>query len=119
MAENKLDVVVFQPRTVPGKVYVYYIPNNMIGRSSYPTVIYPEPEDTTEIAWRQKNKLSPDQLAKQDWRKLPQATLVQMQSIDEFNSFFPMEIPMLPKERREFLSGFDETYGVVAEHRSM
>ena len=40
--------LVFQPHTVPGDYYIYYMINKMQGRSNYPTVIYPEVEQTAE-----------------------------------------------------------------------
>ena len=80
-------VIAFQPKTVPGQYYVYYLRNVMSGSRAYPTVKYPPFENTASSEWIRKNKL--------DGRrppKIPTAEVVQFQAIDRMNSFYPMEV---------------------------
>jgi len=43
--------LVFQPKTVPGDYYVYYLPFLMTGRTNYPTIEYPKPVDWADTEW--------------------------------------------------------------------
>ncbi len=78
---------VFQPQTAPGEYYVYYLKNFMHGRSNYPKVTYPSFKSKAEASWLSKAKNATKSL-----HTLPKSKLVQFQSIDPFNSFYPMEI---------------------------
>jgi hypothetical protein len=79
--------ILFQPVTVPGEYFVYYLKHFMHGRSNYPNVSYPAFESKAEKSWLSKAESSAKNLD-----NLPKSTLVQFQSIDPFNSFYPMEI---------------------------
>ena len=79
--------ILFQPVTIPGEYYVYYLKYFVKGRSNYPTVKYPPFVSMAEDTWLVKAKSSAGKLT-----ELPKAELVQFQSIDQFNSFYPMEI---------------------------
>ncbi len=82
--------VAFEAPTA-GEYYVYYLPNVMTGRN-YPKVVYPTPEATADEHWLVRNGLGAAELARQAWRGLPRAAVVEMQAIDTLNSFFPMEV---------------------------
>jgi hypothetical protein len=79
--------ILFQPKTTPGKYYVYYLKHFMHGRSNYPTVTYPKFDSKADVSWLSKAKPLANNLS-----KIPQVKLVQFQSIDKFNTFFPMEL---------------------------
>ncbi len=83
--------IVFQPATVPGDYYIYYLIFQPKGRPNYPNVLYPEPVATADAAWISRNKLNTPGPDQPDLSSFPEAKLVEIQSIDEFNSFFPME----------------------------
>ncbi|MFC1731593.1 glycoside hydrolase domain-containing protein [candidate division KSB1 bacterium] len=83
--------LVFQPQTVPEDYFIYYMPFVSSGRS-YPRVTYPKPENTAQDAWLRDHSLTPDGLKDGKWQTLPAAEVLEIQSIDEFNSFSPMEI---------------------------
>jgi len=82
--------IVFQPQTIPGDYYVYYLPFKMEGRSNYPSVTYPESVGTADSEWLKKHGIEAGNPSDNPANFL-QATIVAFQSIDEFNSFFPME----------------------------
>ena len=75
--------IVFQPTSGKGRYFVYYLPNVGSGRSNYPKVTYPEPEQTAAPDWLQKHAAA---------QGLPAAAVVEFQAIDELNTFFPMEV---------------------------
>ena len=90
--------VVFQPQTVPGEYYIYYLKNVMSGSPYYPTVNYPAFENTASADWIKKNKLSGKKAP-----ALPAAKVVQFQAINEMNSFYPMEVIATSKETAQLL----------------
>ena len=90
--------VVFQPQTVPGEYYIYYLKNVMSGSPYYPTVNYPAFENTASADWVKKNKLSGKKAP-----ALPAAKVVQFQAINEMNSFYPMEVIATSKETAQLL----------------
>ena len=105
--------IAFQPKTVPGQYYVYYLKNVMSGSRAYPTVKYPPFEDTASADWIRKNRL--------DGKKpprLPAAEVVQFQAIDQMNSFYPMEVIATSGEKADLLSRHTgESYIIFTEDR--
>ncbi len=110
--------LIFQPRTVPGDYYVYYLVNEMTGRSNYPTVVYPEPEYTADAEWLEKYGLK-NEVSLPVASRLPEAEVKAIQSIDEFNSFFPMEVIATGEETRRLLDNYpDASFLCFPEDRS-
>ena len=109
--------LVFQPHTIPGDYYVYYIPFVMEGRSNYPTVTYPEPVDTADSQWLKEHGLSTG-TPKKKLEEFLQAEIIAFQSIDVFNSFFPMEQIATLFETSDLLKRFpDSEYLLFPEDR--
>ena len=100
--------LVFQPKTAPGKYYVYYLINSMSGRSNYPTVVYPEPQRTADPQWLDRHRLKPGQISSRALNKFPQARVMEFQAIDELNSFFPMELIATSAEHEHFLKNYPQ-----------
>lgn len=90
--------IAFQPQTVPGEYYIYYLKNVMSGSRYYPTVTYPPFEHTASADWLKVNKLTGKKAP-----SLPAARLVQYQAIDVFNSFYPMEVIATEAEKTALL----------------
>ena len=85
--------ILFEPRTVPGDYYVYYMPYKSEGRKNYPNVKYDPPQATADPAWLAANGLLPDKLpALRPPSAFPRAAVVELQSADEFSAFTPMEM---------------------------
>jgi hypothetical protein len=82
---------IFQPAAAPGDYFVYYLPYQTKGRSNYPTVVYPEPSATAEADWLNRNGLRGDALSRFKPGSFPAARTIAMESVDAFNSFYPME----------------------------
>jgi hypothetical protein len=109
---------VFQPAGTPGDYFVYYLPWMMKGRSNYPTVIYPEMEVIADEAWIKSHGLSPFQPAASDKAGFPEARVIEIQSIDEWNSFFPMEVIATAEETAGLAARFpDAQYLLFPEDR--
>lgn len=105
--------VVFQPQTVPGEYYIYYLKNVMSGSPYYPTVNYPAFENMASADWVKKNKLSGKKAP-----ALPAAKVVQFQAINELNSFYPMEVIATSNETARLLKEHPgEKYILFTEDR--
>lgn len=105
--------IVFQPKTVPGDYYVYYLRNVMSGSRAYPTVKYPPFEETASPEWVRKNRLSAKRLP-----RLPQAEVVQFQAINQMHSFYPMEVIATTAEKERLLGSHPgENYIIFTEDR--
>lgn len=74
--------VSFEPMAGPGTYFVYYLKYFTKGRSNYPTVIYPEHRETAGTDWMALAAAS---------KGIP-AGVKEFQSVDELNSFYPMEV---------------------------
>ncbi|HEY5481588.1 MAG TPA: glycoside hydrolase domain-containing protein, partial [Verrucomicrobiae bacterium] len=99
LARLRLDrfegVLAFQPQTVPGDYFVYYVP------------FVPEPN------WGNYNHdyLPPQETAAADWKTrlpadpegLPRAAVVRLEARTEFDSFYPMEVVATPEETQAML----------------
>jgi len=110
--------LIFQPQTAPGEYYIYYMPFAMSGRRNYPTVTYPEPEQTAEIDWLERHGLSEDKLSGLKKDAFPFVQVVEFQSIDEFNSFYPMEVIATAEETGNILKNHPESdYLLFPENR--
>ncbi|MEO6914978.1 MAG: glycoside hydrolase domain-containing protein [Chitinophagaceae bacterium] len=76
----------FEPVSGPGDYYVYYLPYRNEGRSNYPKGVYLRPVSNAGQEW-----ISPGVAASL-------AIVTGFQSVNEFNSFYPMEIAATGKE---------------------
>ncbi len=111
--------LVFQPTSGKGRYFVYYLPNVGSGRSNYPKVAYPEPENTAAPEWLSKHGL-PEATAAlgQKSRALPLARVAEFQAIDDLNSFFPMEVIATASETKMLLArNWTVSYLVFPEDR--
>jgi len=87
--------LVFRPAAGAGKYYFYYLPYKSSG-GNYPKVTYLAPADGAHPDW--KTRYSVPGL------DLPQAKATEMQSINLFHTFWPMEVIATAAERDLFLT---------------
>ncbi len=112
--------IVFQPVSGRGRYFVYYLPNVVSGRANYPTVTYPEPEQTAQPDWLARNGLGPSEGGVPGTKPatLPTARVVEFQAIDELNSFSPMEVIATAAETETLLARHPSSaYLVFPENR--
>jgi hypothetical protein len=85
---------VFQPVSGPGDYFFYFLPYRLTGSRNYPNAKYLEPEGTVDPAWLARYGLAgpSDAEATAPASVLPEARVVEFQSIDDFSSFQPMEV---------------------------
>ncbi|MFL9482278.1 glycoside hydrolase domain-containing protein [Chitinophagaceae bacterium LWZ2-11] len=80
--------IFFEPTSGKGAYYIYYMPYKNEGKSPYPKGVYWAPENT----------------ASQDWLNTTTANVKlntnvkELQAVNEFNSFYPMEVIATSKE---------------------
>ncbi len=74
--------IVFEPASGSGTYYLYYLPYKNEGRANYPKGVYLSPENHADANWLKG--LQPSKAAT--------ARVTAFQSIDTFNSFYPMEV---------------------------
>jgi len=97
----------FEPRTVPGDYYFYYLPYKSEGRKNYPTVKYDPPDWSSDpgLAVRAAGLRSSDpREASKASENLLRADVVEFQSADEFSAFTPMERIATSAERAALLA---------------
>ncbi len=80
--------VYFEPLSGKGTYYVYYMPYKNEGRSNHPKGVYLSPENTA----------SPDWIGMFQEKNMSLATVKEIQSINSFSTFYPMEIIATPSE---------------------
>ncbi|PZP42318.1 MAG: hypothetical protein DI598_17080, partial [Pseudopedobacter saltans] len=98
----------FQPISGVGDYYIYYMPYRQKGSPYYPTAVYYKPTNTADAAWLSKAKNGANVSAK----------AVELQSVNAFNSFYPMEVIATESETKSLLaSQKNEPYIVFPEDR--
>ncbi|RAJ85602.1 hypothetical protein CLV59_102307 [Chitinophaga dinghuensis] len=85
--------LVFEPTSGKGEYYIYYLPYKNEGRSNYPKGVYLQPEETASANWSQA---IPANLK-------PNATVKEIEAVDTFNSYFPMEVIATDAEMKALL----------------
>lgn len=78
----------FEPTSGKGTYYVYYMPYKNEGRSNYPKGVYLRPENIASGNW----------LNLVNNAMVVNTSVVEMQAINAFNSFYPMEVIATAKE---------------------
>jgi len=74
-----------------GLYYFYYMPHVM-SKGNYPKVRYNAPLNLAEASWASKHRLTVTPLSPSQLSKFQRVTAFEIQSVDAFNSFFPMEV---------------------------
>ncbi len=98
----------FEPVSGAGRYFVYYLPFETAG-TNYPKVTYLAPDDAPAPAWIAR-------LA--DRANVVEASVLEIQAIDDFNSFFPMEVIATAEETASLVaSSAGAAYLVFPEDR--
>ncbi|MBP7706159.1 MAG: hypothetical protein KA243_02825 [Candidatus Aminicenantes bacterium] len=114
---------VFEPPTVPGDYYFYYLPYKSEGRKNYPSVAYDPPAWSADpvLAARAAALASagPDAVAREK-KGLLRAEAVRYEAADAFAAFTPMERIATAAETRALLAAHpDAAYLVFPEDRTL
>lgn len=97
--------IVFEPDTVNGYYYVYYMPYLYEAPMYCPTTVYLSPEETADPEWIEKIGLRKPNKAPM-LETLPTGIVEELQAVDAFHSVYPMEVKATP----------EETAALAAEH---
>ncbi|MBM3311224.1 MAG: hypothetical protein FJY80_06930, partial [Candidatus Aminicenantes bacterium] len=92
--DREFGEIAFEPSAGPGEYYIYFLPYRLAGSRNYPNARYLEPEPTAAPAWLKK-----------DFGTAPAGTVVAFESVDEFSSFWPMEVIATTEETAALLAG--------------
>jgi hypothetical protein len=95
---------VFQPSTAPGDYWVYYLPYHYEGWENAPTAVYIAPTSTADPVWAQSQAASVQALTAGQTTGLPVANVVEIQSINDFSRFDPMEVIATRDEMQQLLA---------------
>ena len=108
---NEFGKLIFKPNIQSSLYYVYYLPHKSTG-GYYPKVHYKKADEGTGKSWFSEKKLTNDQIS-----NLPKAKIISAQSIDDFHSFFPMEIIATAEELAKFENKNPRPYYLFPEYR--
>jgi len=103
--------IAFEPKTVPGDYFVYFMSYKSEGRKNYPNVTYDPPRTTADAAWLAAVSSVPA-------GSLPRASFVELQAADAFSAFTPMEMIATAGETKALLASHPgSAYLVFPEDR--
>jgi hypothetical protein len=105
---NESGTIYFEPTSGKGSYFIYYMPYKNEGRSNYPKGVYLSAQHKSDESWQQAIPA-----------KMPLNTIVTaIESIDEFDSFYPMEVIATAKETASIISkSNNKDYLVFPEDR--
>ena len=107
--------IYFEPVSGKGTYYVYYMPYKNEGRSNYPKGRYLAPDSTAAAEWVASTGGGLDTAGS---GLTSNVSVSEIQSIDQFNSFYPMEVIATGKETVQLRSRYeDRAFLVFPEDR--
>jgi hypothetical protein len=107
--ENLSGDVAFQPNVGSSTYYVYYMPWESTG-GYYPRITYPDLGSTSDPRWLAR-------VRGEDPAGLPRGRTTRIQSVNDFHSFFPMEVIASRAETEGFMADANDDWALVPEHR--
>ncbi len=109
MLNREYGEIYFEPVSGSATYYVYYMPYKNEGRSNYPKGVYLKPENTASEEWLNSINANKD---------IPSANVKEIQSINEFNSFYPMEVIATKGETDQLVDqNKDQSFLIFSEDR--
>lgn len=86
--------IYFEPVSGKGTYYIYYMPYIDEGDANYPKGVYAKPESKAEVTWLSKIKTN----------LKDNCTVKEIQSVNAFNSFYPMEVIATAAETKDIIA---------------
>jgi hypothetical protein len=111
--------IYFEPISGRGVYYVYYLPYRNEGRSNYPKGVYWRPDSTTDEVWIKKAaRFISANKNLGELQSPSEAETVRFESIDSFNSVYPMEVVATAQEVAGLKANYkDSAFLVFPEDR--
>jgi len=110
-SNNEYGHLVFEPNPESLTYHVYYLPHESTG-SYYPKLHYKNATPSSDEVWFSQEGLTENEVI-----NLPTANVLVAQSIDDFHSFFPMEITASSEEVAAFINRNPRPYYLFPEYR--
>jgi hypothetical protein len=98
--------LLFQPSSVPGEYYIYFLPFRTTGQWYFPSTVYLAPTNTAEAAWAATCAPAVERIKAGRPAGVPQAQLIDFQAINDFHRFDPMEITATADETSRFMANY-------------
>ena len=115
---REFGLLLFQPGTGPGDYYVYYMPFRMAGAWWAPVTKYLPPTETGKAEWLAAARPLAERVRSGSAAEIPSAKVVEIQAINDFHRFDPMEVVATAAEMKRLLAeNANRTYLVFAEDR--
>ncbi len=103
-ASREFGDLLFQPPTAPGEYYLYYLPFQTVGVEYFPTTRYLAPSNTADAAWTVSCAPAVERIKGGKPAGVPTAQVIELQAINDFHRFDPMEITATSEEMKQLLS---------------
>ena len=110
-SNNEFGHLIFKPNKGSNTYYVYFLPHSSTG-GYYPKLTYNKPKESLDKSWLSEVELSLETIS-----NLAKAKIISMQSIDDFHSFYPMEVIATEKEVSKFINNYPKDYYLFPEYR--
>ena len=108
----------FEPVSGKGNYYIYYLPYHNEGRSNYPKGVYWRRDTTADAKWMQTIGGGGGAVGQGRNSVAVNTSVVRMESIDSFNSRYPMEVIATAKEMTTLKATHkDDPYLIFPEDR--
>lgn len=108
--------IVIGPVLNPGKYYFYYLPSTYVSGRNWGARSYAPIEDAPDNKWVENHKLNEDP---SKYKNVTKATVKEIQSRTDFDSFYPMEVVATGAELKNYLKKYNNDYLVIAEDRKL
>ncbi|MBE0648418.1 MAG: hypothetical protein IH596_11605 [Bacteroidales bacterium] len=108
---NESGHLIFQPNPNSSRYYIYFLPHHSTG-SYYPKLQYNQPTFCPDKKWVAEVEAG---LKASD--RLPKAKVIAFESIDDFNSFFPMEVIAAKEEVARYTARNPSDFYLFPEYR--
>lgn len=112
---NERCRIVVGPVEYPGEYYFYYLPSNSLYQSKNGARGYAPMEQYPDTQWVTTNKLEQDISSN---THISKATIKEIQSRTDFDSFYPMEIAATKEEVKNYLNQYNDEYLIFSEDRT-
>jgi hypothetical protein len=110
--------LIFQPVSGAGDYYLYFMPYEGTVKAPYPQISYLESQDNASPAWLESCGLASTGSVQPVPRQLAQAEALEIQSIDDLSSFYPMEVIATQAEMEALLDAhLNKAFLLFAEDR--
>jgi hypothetical protein len=110
-SNNEFGHLIFKPNKGSNTYYVYFLPHSSTG-GYYPKLTYNKPKESLDKSWLSEVKLNLETVS-----NIAKAKIISMQAIDDFHSFYPMEVIATKKEVSKFINNFPKDYYLFPEYR--